>query len=140
MTRTTRAVITMERATMIFRKDLAWYAAALCTCLMLQSGCHTTQKKTETASLQKPVRLELGKIGKPKGPVQIRSGQMVLLPPYCPPVELRDADGKLVRRLDRGVDTTKQPQALDISPGRYFIVGHGPVAGEHILLVDVTDP
>ncbi len=66
--------------------------------IVMVVGCTSTRR--DAASLRVPTKLELGVPGSPAGPVRIRSGRMVQLGLFCPPVELRDADGKVLRKLD----------------------------------------
>ena len=81
-----------------------------------------------------PVQVQLGRPGSPLGPIQIRSGQLISLPNCCPPIELRDASGKLVRELTY----TSKPQPLVAGEGSYSIVGHNPGGEELVLRLDVT--
>lgn len=105
------------------------------TALVLASaGCTSTRQDVNRTSLQTPVQVQLGKAGSPVGPIRICSGQMISLPLCCPPVELRDAKGELVRELSY----TREPQPLVAATGSYSIVGHDPAGGECVLRLEVT--
>ena len=98
------------------------------------TGCASTRQGVNRTSLQTPVQVQLGEAGSPLGPIRIRSGQLISLPLCCPPVELRDAKGKLVRELKY----TREPQPLAAGTGIYSIVGHDPGGGECVLRLEVT--
>jgi hypothetical protein len=97
------------------------------------AGCTSARQEASTTSLQTPLQLHVGEPGAPLGPIRIRSGQLVVLPSCCPPVELRDAKGKLVRELTY----TREPQALVANDGTYSIVGHDPAGAECVLRLKV---
>ena len=99
------------------------------------AGCRSTRQNVEGTCLQTPVQLELGAAGSPLGPIHIRSGQLICLPLCCPPVELRDANGKVVRELKH----TREPQSFVASNGSFSIVGHDPGGGECVLRLEVTN-
>ncbi len=96
-------------------------------------GCTSTRREADAASLRVPMKLELGAPGSPKGPVLIRSGQLIECPPCCPPLELRDASGKVVRDL-----TLTRYLPLVARPGNYSIVGHDPGGKECVVRLVVT--
>lgn len=104
-------------------------------CLMFGAGCGSARHDADGISLQTPMVLEFGKVGSPLGPIDIRSGQLIVLPSCCPPVELRDSKGNVVRKLE----FTRKPQKLVADPGRYAIVGHAPTVGEHVLIIQVRE-
>jgi len=93
------------------------------------AGCMSNRQDVNSASLQTPLQVQLGAAGSPLGPIRIRSGQMISLPFCCPPVELRDANGKLVRKLEY----TREPQPLVAGTGMYSIIGHDPDGGECVV-------
>jgi hypothetical protein len=95
-------------------------------------GC-TDTKHVDNPSLHIPIQLKLGHTGSPLGPIRIQSGQLIALPLCCPPVELRDANGRKIRELD----STQQPQPLVARPAN-AIVGHDPAGNERILKLKVT--
>ena len=97
-------------------------------------GCASTRQEVDDISLHVPMKLELGPSRLPSGPIRIRSRQLVALPLCCPPVELRDANGKVLRELE----CTRQPQPLVARPGDYSIVGHDPSGGERVVRLVVT--
>jgi hypothetical protein len=97
-------------------------------------GCTTARQDVNRTSMQTPVQVQLGEAGSPFGPIRIRSGQLISLPLCCPPVELHDAKGKLVRELNY----TREPQPLVAGAGTYAIVGHDPAGGECVLRLEVT--
>jgi hypothetical protein len=99
------------------------------------AGCTNTRQDLDRASLQVPVQVKLGRVGCPLGPIHIRSGQLISLPLCCPPVELHDGKGKLVRELRY----THQPQPLVAATGTYSIVGHDPGGQERVLRLEVTN-
>jgi len=99
------------------------------------SGCTSTRQDVNRTSLPTTVQVQLGDAGSPLGPIRVRSGQLISLPLCCPPVELRDAKGKLVRELKY----TREPQPLVAATGTYSIVGHDPAGGECVLRLDVTE-
>ena len=99
------------------------------------AGCTSTQQDFKGTSLQSPIQVQLGHTGSPRGPIHIRSGQLISLPLCCPPVELRDANGKLVRELTY----TREPQPLVAGAGTYSIVGHDPGGEECVLRLEVTN-
>jgi uncharacterized membrane protein len=98
------------------------------------AGCTSTRRDVNRTSLETPVQVQLGEAGSPLGPILIRSGQLISLPLCCPPVELRDAKGQLVRELKY----TREPQSLVAGTGTYSIVGHDPAGGECVLRLEVT--
>ncbi len=98
------------------------------------AGCTSTRQGVNSTSMQTPVQVQLGTAGSPLGPIRIRSGQLIALPLCCPPVELRDANGKVVRELKY----TREPQPLVARPGNYSIVGHDPGGGERVVRLEVT--
>jgi hypothetical protein len=100
------------------------------------AGCTSARQDVNGTSLQTPVQVQLGEAGSPLGPVRIRSGQLISLPLCCPPVELRDANGKLVRKLR----CTRELQPLVARTGTYSIVGHDPAGAECALRLEVTEP
>ncbi len=108
------------------------YAFVLTTLVIMAVGCTST--KHDAASLRVPMKLEIGAPGSPAGPVRIRSGQVIKVGICCPPVELRDANGKVLRQLD----FPGPPQPLVVRPGRYSIVGHDPEGNEGVVRVEVT--
>ena len=99
------------------------------------AGCTNTRPDLNRTSLQTPVEVKLGRAGSPLGPIHIRSGQWISLPLCCPPVELHDANGKLVRELTY----TREPQPLVAATGTYSIVGHDPGGEECVLRLEVTN-
>jgi hypothetical protein len=98
------------------------------------AGCTSTRQDANRASLQTPLQVKIGEAGSPLGPIRICSGQLIALPLCCPPVELRDAKGNLVRKLK----CTREPQPLVAGAGTYSIVGHDPAGGECVLRLEVT--
>jgi len=112
------------------------YHAFMLTALVVTVvGCTSTPQDVDNTSLQTPMKVELGAPGSPLGPIRIRSGQLIALPPCCPPVELRDANGRVVRELEY----TRRPQPLVAHTGTYSIVGHDPGGEECVLRLEVTD-
>ncbi len=99
------------------------------------AGCTSARQDVNRTSLQTPVQVQLGEAGSTLGPIRIRSGQLISLPLCCPPVELRDARGKLVRELK----CTREPQPLVAGTGTYSIVGHDPAGRECALRLEVTN-
>ena len=80
-----------------------------------------------------PMQVQLGRPGSPLGPIYVHSGQLISLPHCCPPIELRDGDGKLVREFTY----TSKPQPLVAGAGSYSIVGHDPAGAELVLRLEV---
>ncbi len=99
------------------------------------AGCTSARPDARGTSLQMPIQVQFGEAGSTAGPVRVRPGQWVALPQCCPPVELRDAHGKLVRELR----CTREPQPLAAGAGTYSIVGHDPAGAECVLRVEVTE-
>ncbi len=97
------------------------------------AGCTSNRQGVNRTSLQTPVQVQLGAAGSPLGPIRIRSGQLIALPLCCPPVELRDANGKVLRELKY----TQEPQPLVARPGNYSIVGHDPGGEECVVRLEV---
>lgn len=97
-------------------------------------GCTSTRQDVDDALLHTPMKVELGAPGSPLGPTRIRSGQLIVLPQCCPPVELRDANSKAVREFEY----SRRPQPLVARPGTYSIVGHDPGGDECVLRLEVT--
>lgn len=110
------------------------HACMLTILAVMIVGCTSPRQEVEDTSLRVPMKLELGASGSPLGPIRIRSGQLIVLPSCCPPVELRDANGKVLRELEY----TRQPQPLVARPGSYSIVGHDPGGGEQAVMLEVT--
>jgi hypothetical protein len=109
---------------------------ALLLALMLAiAGCARTPQDVHKTSWSNPVQIQLGEAGSSLGPIRLRSGQLITLPSCCPPVELRDAQGKLVRELNY----TSEPQPLVAGTGSYTIVGHDPAGGERVVRLEVTE-
>ena len=102
--------------------------------LAIVGGCTNTRQAVDVSSQPVPLKLELGASGSPLGPIRIRSGQWITLPLCCPPVELRDANGKRLRKLVY----TQEPQPLVARPALYSIVGHDPSGSECVLKIEVT--
>jgi hypothetical protein len=98
------------------------------------AGCTSARPSVSGTSLQTPVQVQFGGAGSAAEPLRIRPGQLISLPLCCPPVELRNADGKRVRELK----CAREPQPLMAGTGAYSIVGHDPVGGECVLRVEVT--
>ena len=92
-------------------------------------GCQSTGPST-----QRPVRIDLNADDAPTGLTRIRSGRMIELELGCPPVELRDAKGRMLRELEY----TREPQPLVADPGVYSIVGYDPGGEECIVRIEVT--
>ncbi len=81
----------------------------LAAMVSLLTGCANTSQ----IDLQDPMKVELAEPGSSPGSVTIRSGQMIVLDKtYCPPVQLRDANGVVVRKL---IGHTR-PQELVVPP------------------------
>jgi hypothetical protein len=118
-------------------KKRRWFVVACGTVMALLvipiGGCSGLHGDREGRSLQEPLKLELGKPGSPLGPVRVRSGQMIVPPRCCPPLELRDARGRVVQEFD----VTRWAQPLVAVPGSYSLVGHDPAGEECVLLVEV---
>ena len=112
-----------------------YYAFMQAALVVTVVGCTSTRQDIEDTSLQTPMTVELGAPGSPLGPIRIRSGQLISLPPCCPPVELRDANGRVIRELEY----TRNPQPLVVRPGNYSVVGHDPGGEECVLRLEVTD-
>jgi hypothetical protein len=110
------------------------YAFMLTMLVVMAAGCTSTRREADAASLRVPMELGLGAPGSPAGPVRIRSGQVILVGPCCPPLELRDASGKVIRELD----FPRQPLPLVVRPGSYSIVGHDPEGNERGVRIAVT--
>ncbi len=100
----------------------------------LVAGCRIARHGSTTPAAQTPVKLDLNADDAPSGPVRIRSGQMIQLELGCPPVELRNAKGRLLRKLEY----TNEPQPLVAAPGSYSIVGHDPGGKECAVRIEVT--
>ena len=118
-------------------KQRRWFVVSCGTVIALLVitiwGCSGLHGNLERRSLQEPLEIELGKPGSQLGPVQLRSGQMIVPPRCCPPLELRDASGRVVREFD----VTRWAQPLVAAPGFYSLVGHDPGGEERVLLVEV---
>ncbi len=99
------------------------------------AGCTATRQDANTTFLQTPIQVQLGQPGSPQGPIRVRSGQLISLPLCCPPVEFRDAKGRLVSELKY----IREPQPVVAVTGTYSIVGHEPSGGECVLRLLVTD-
>ena len=83
---------------------------------------------------QTPLKVELGAPGRPSEPIRILSGQMVAVEIGCPPLELCDANGKVVRELEY----TQEPQPLVAPPGEYSIVGYDPGGEKCVARIRIT--
>lgn len=93
-------------------------------------GCQRHQRDGEDIALQVPMEIRWDA----SEPVRLRSGQMVVPPFCCPPLELRDAQGTVVQEFD--FSAGKQP--LVASAGSYVLVGHDPAGVECVLHIEVT--
>ena len=125
------------------------YTLTLAILVFIVSGCSNTKQlslqrdesvpehaNSNQRDLQTPMNVELAKPGSSLETVTIRSGQIIVLDKtYCPPIQLRDANGVVVRKLRGGT----RPQKLLASPGMYTIVGHSPTAGEWTRKIEVTE-
>ena len=111
-----------------------YFALILVMLVALVAGCRIARHGSTTPAAQTPVKLNLNSDDAPTGLVRIRSGQMIELELGCPPVELRDAKGRLLRELEY----TKEPQPLVAAPGRYSIVGYDPGGEECAVGIEVT--
>ena len=80
------------------------------------------------------VKITLGVPGTPSRAVMVRSGSMIAVEICCPPLELCDASGKVLRELEY----TQEPQPLVVSPGDYLIVGHDPFGEKCVARIEVT--
>ena len=96
-------------------------------------GCSRLNCNLEGRSLQEPLEIKLGKPGSQLGPVQLRSGQVIVPPRCCPPLELREPSGRIVQEFD----VTGGAQPLVAGPGSYLLVGHDPGGKECVRLVEV---
>jgi hypothetical protein len=102
---------------------------------ILFAACTSARQDLERTPLDPPIRARLGEAGSPAGPIRIHSGQLVSLPRCCPPLELRDAKGRLVRQLEY----TTEAQPIVARAGSYFIVGHNPAGEELVLRLKVVN-
>ena len=102
--------------------------------IALVLGCKSARHSSTSSAAQAPVKLDLNADDAPTGVTRIRSGQMIELGLGCPPVELRDAKGSLLRELEY----TREPQPLIAAPGVYSIVGYDPGGAECVVKIEVT--
>ena len=100
----------------------------------LVAGCRNARHSATGPAAQAPVTLDLNADDAPTEMPRIRSGQMIVLELACPPVELRDAKGRMLRELEY----TREPQPLVADPGVYSIVGYDPGGEECIVRIEVT--
>ena len=101
----------------------------------LVGGCRNARHGSTGPAVQTPVKFDLlNADGAPTETTRIRSGQMIVLELGCPPVELRDAKGRMLRKLEY----TKEPQPLVADPGVYSIVGYDPGGEECVVRIEVT--
>jgi hypothetical protein len=107
--------------------------AVMAVLVIAIGGCSRLHGNLEGRSLQEPLQIELGKPGSQLGPVQLRSGQMIVPPRCCPPLELRDASGRVVHEFD----VTQWTQPLVAAPGSYLLVGHDPEGKERVRRIEV---
>ncbi len=118
-------------------KKRRWFVVACGAVMALLvipiGGCSGLHGNPEGKSPREALQLDLGKPGSPLGPVRLRSGQMIVPPRCCPPLELRDARGRTVQEFD----VTCWTQTLVAAPGSYSLVGHDPGGEECVLLVEV---
>jgi hypothetical protein len=121
------------------RKEYAMNHIKVLTLALLVAtvvGCTSTNKTTSNASLEVPVRLDLGvPIWSKSSGVRLRSGQMVDPNVCCPPLELRDTSGAVVQEFSLG----GPPVRLTAGAGTYLLVGHDPGAEECVLRIEVID-
>lgn len=100
------------------------------------AGCASCRDGADDSSLQAPLEIRLGEPGgTPCGPLALRSGQMLMPPRCCPPLELRNARGDVVQVLD----VTAREQRLVAPVGLYSLVGHDPSGKECVLRLRVTN-
>ena len=97
-------------------------------------GCRTGQHSSTRAATQVPVKIDLNPVVGSSEVVRLRSGQVIELKLGCPPVELRNSEGRCLRELDY----TEEPQPLVAAPGRYSIVGFDPAGTEYAVQIQVT--
>jgi hypothetical protein len=112
---------------------LAFLSTLLALLVITIGGCSGLPGNLEGRSLQEPLEIELGKPGSQLGPVQLRSGQMIVPPRCCPPLELRDASGRTVHEFD----VTGGAQPIVAAAGSYLLVGHDPGGKESVRRVEV---
>jgi hypothetical protein len=112
------------------RKSMNRYYVLILTALVFTGiGC-TAARQT---SLDVPMKLDVGDHGSPSGTIRIQSGQLIVLELGCPPIELRDASGKVLRQLKY----TAEPQRLIAPPGKYSIVIFDPGTQEYVVRIEV---
>jgi hypothetical protein len=97
-------------------------------------GCTSTRQAADNASLQTPIKLELGEPGSPAGPIRLRSGQMMDEVHCCPGLYLRDGRGTVIREFDEYTSG----QRLVVPAGHYSLVGYDPSGKECVLLLEIT--
>ena len=112
---------------------LAFLSTLIAFLVITTWGCSGPHGNLEGRSLQEPLEIELGEPGSQLGPVQLRSGQVINPPFCCPPLELRDASGRMVQEFD----VTHRTEPLVAVPGSYLLVGHDPGGGERVRRIEV---
>ena len=80
------------------------------------------------------MKLEFGDQESDQNLIRLRSGQLIVPPRCCPPLELRDVNGVIVQKID----STASKQGLVAPAGIYSLVGHDPAGGERVLHIEIT--
>ena len=118
-------------------KKRSWFAVSCGTVMALLviaiEGCSRLRGNPEGGSLQEPLTIVLEQPGAHLDPVRLRSGQMIVPPRCCPPLELRDASGRVAHEFD----VTRWVQPLVAAPGSYLLVGHDPGGKEYVRRIEV---
>jgi len=111
-----------------------YYTVMLALLAVTIVGCTGLRKNESDVSLDTPLKIALGEPGgAARGPIRIRSGQKIIRPFCCPPLEFRDSAGNVVH------DFYGDGKTLSIvaAPGSYSLVGHNPGGKECVLLLEV---
>lgn len=112
-----------------------FHAVTVAILATMIGACTSTHRNADVPALCTPLKVEFDKPGSVPGRIRLQSGQMIDAPRCCPPLELQDANGRVVQKLR----PSAAAQRIVAPGGIYSLVGHDPVGKEHAIQIEVTD-